>query len=102
MHAPAPRCIPPPSNEIVAESKRARNPPEERQLKIDIPPALKMQIKREAVDADVPVKRYVQRILEARLPWEAMDKLEEKAKEEGLDTRQLLLRLLQQAGILDS
>lgn len=43
----------------------------ERALKVDLPAALKTQLKLEAVELDVRMRDYVQQILEDRLPWEA-------------------------------
>ena len=82
--------------ESKAASERAR-----RQLKVELPPGLKQQLKREAVDLDVPLKLYVEKIFEGRLPWDVMKKLEDRAKREGLSTAQFLLKILRQAGVLD-
>jgi len=72
-----------------------------RQLKIDVPSELRVQLKREAVDLDVSVKQYVLRILDNRLPWDVMNKIDARAKLEGMDGRAFLIKLLREAGVLD-
>ncbi|UQA59979.1 hypothetical protein [Polyangium aurulentum] len=72
-----------------------------RQLKVDVPPELKIQLKQEAVALDVPLKEYFRRILDYRLPWDVMDRIDARARLEGLDGRAYLLKLLKQAGIFD-
>ena len=85
----------------MADSRRGEGEPAERQLKVDIPPELKQQLKRESVDLDIPMKRYVQRILERRLPWDVMEKVDARAGGENLDSTEYLLKLLREAGVLD-
>jgi hypothetical protein len=59
---------------IMAESTRRHR----RQVKVDVPPEVKAQLKHEAVELDIPLKQYFGRILDYRLPWAVMDKLDEK------------------------
>lgn len=79
---------------IMAESTR-------RQLKVDVPPEIKVRLKHEAVEIDIPLTQYFRRILDYRLPWHVMDKIDARAKLEGLDGPAYLLKLLKQAGVLD-
>jgi hypothetical protein len=72
-----------------------------RQLKVDVPPEMKTQLKHEAVGLDIPLKEYFRRILDYRLPWAMMDELDARAKAEGLDGPRYLLKLLKQAGMRD-
>ncbi|MRG94995.1 hypothetical protein [Polyangium spumosum] len=84
----------------MAQSRRGETAESEAQLKINIPPGVKRELKREAVDLDVPMKWYALRILERRLPWAAMVELEERAKEEGMTYQDFLLKTLRKAGVL--
>ncbi|HVJ94517.1 MAG TPA: hypothetical protein VM580_32240 [Labilithrix sp.] len=86
----------------MADSRRGEGEQAERQLKVDIPPELKQQLKRESVDLDIPMKRYVQRILERRLPWDVMEKVDARARGVNLDSTEYLLKLLREAGVLDT
>ncbi|MDI1434919.1 hypothetical protein [Polyangium sorediatum] len=72
-----------------------------RQLKVDVPPEMKVQLKHEAVELDIPLKQYFRRILDYRLPWDVMNKIDERAKLEGLNGPAYLLKVLKQAGVLD-
>ncbi|UQA58581.1 hypothetical protein [Polyangium aurulentum] len=84
----------------MGESKRPDTEQNVRALKVDVPAELRLQLKREAVELDIPVRQYVQEILENRLPSEVMKSVAERAQRENMTYREFMLRLLQRAGII--
>jgi hypothetical protein len=82
----------------MAEPKRSEDEAT-RVLKVDVPAELKVQLKVEAAALDVPLRQYVQSILEDRLPAQIRKTLEERAKNLGMTSKELLLQLLEQTGI---
>ncbi|MDC3984508.1 hypothetical protein [Polyangium jinanense] len=82
-------------------SKRSDYEASLRALKVDVPSELRVQLKREAVELDIPIRRYVRQILEERLPWDVRRKVEASAKRENMDVQQYLMKALRQAGALD-
>ncbi len=70
-----------------------------RVLKVDVPSELKVQLKVEAAALDVPLRQYVQSILEERLPMGIRKGLEEQAQNLGMTSKELLVQLLERAGI---
>lgn len=85
--------------ETMADPKREDDEPV-RVLKVDVPAELKVQLKVEAAGLDVPLRQYVQSILEERIPPGIRKKLEERAKNSGMTGKEFLLQLLQQAGVV--
>jgi len=83
----------------MASSKRSEGQ-DVRALKVDVPAALRLQLKREALELDVSVREYVQRILENRLPADVMAKVEEQAKATGMSPTELLITALRNAGFI--
>ncbi len=82
----------------MAESKRSEDEVT-RVLKVDVPSELKVQLKVEAAALDVPLRQYVQSILEERLPVRIRKSLEEHAEKLGITGKELILQLLEQAGV---
>jgi len=72
----------------------------ERALKVDLPAALKTQLKLEAVELDVRMRDYVQQILEDRLPWEVRQQVTKRAESAGMNYRDFLLKVLRDAGVI--
>ena len=84
----------------MAGSRRPESDQDVRALKVDVPAELRLQLKREALELDVSVRDYVQRILENRLPSEIMNKVAERARQEGLTYSEFMQRLLRDAGVI--
>jgi len=82
----------------MAEPKRTEDE-SIRVLKVDVPSELKVQLKVEAAALDVPLRQYVQSILEERLPLGFRKILEERAQSLGMTSKEFLLHVIEQAGV---
>jgi hypothetical protein len=72
-----------------------------RSLKVDVPADLRVQIKHEAVELDIPIRRYMRQILEERLPVEVRRKIASKAKAQNMEIVDYIVKILREAGALD-
>lgn len=78
--------------------RRPKDEDAPRSLRIDIPADLWRALKIEAVEFNTPLRYYLQRILEERVPATVRRSLEDRAKAQGIPFPDFLHEMFSRAG----